>query len=183
MRVEPAGGDILGELLERAAGARAFRDPADQETLHVLEDFESRPSDLPLSATSALVQVQRVLLNRAREVVDSAALEGGGPDDWRRPAVSNLQLELQVRDEHVFVPEVDLVHHVDVADLQDPGFHRLHDVPGQGHFHDDRRVRTTGNLHFALPRAYRLDEDEVGAHRVQDPHRIERGQGQAAGVT
>src|SRR5206468_1503800 len=83
-----------------------------------------------------------------------------------RPAVSSLQLELQVRDEDVLVAQVDLVHHVDVPDLQDSGLHRLHDIAGQGHFHDDRRVRTTRDLHFALPRADRLDEDEVGAHRV-----------------
>src|SRR5437899_1445508 len=157
MRLDPPSGHILGELVERAAGARPFRDPADQETLHILEDLEARPSDLPLVATPALVQVRCVFLNRAREVVDSAALEGGGPDDRRRPAVSGLQLELQVRDEHVLVPEVDLVHDVDVADLEDPGLHRLHDIPGEGHFHDDRGVRTTRNLHLALPRAEGLD--------------------------
>src|SRR5207245_5287185 len=115
------GRNILGEILERPAGARPLRDPADQETLHVLEDLEPRPGDLPLAATSALVQVQRVLLNGAREVVDSAALEGGGPDDRRPPAVSSLQLELQVRDEDVLVAQVDLVHHVDVPDLPDSG--------------------------------------------------------------
>src|SRR2546428_7357732 len=182
VRVEPAGRDILGELLEHPAGARPIRDSADQKTLHILEDLEPRPGDLPLAATSALVQVQRVLLNGAREVIDSAAFEGGGPDDRRRPAVSSLQLELQVRDEDVFVAQVDLVHHVDVSDLQDSGLHRLHDIAGQRHFHDDRRVRTTRDLHFALPRADRLDEDEVGAHRVQHAHRIDRAQGQTAGV-
>src|SRR5207245_8923659 len=103
VRVEPAGRDILGELLERPAGARPLRDPADQETLHVLEDLQPRPRDLPLAATSALVQARCVLLNGAREVIDAAPFEGGGPDDRRRPAVSSLQLELQVRDEDVFV--------------------------------------------------------------------------------
>src|SRR2546425_1091516 len=169
MRLDPPSGDILGELVERAAGARPFRDPADQETLHILEDLEARPSDLPLVATPALVQVRCVFLNRARKVVDSAALEGGGPDDWRRPAVSGLQLELQVRDEHVLVPEVDLVHDVDVADLEDPGLHRLHDIPGEGHFHDDRGVRTTRNLHLALPRAGRPGHpDDRRAARVRE---------------
>src|SRR5439155_12327382 len=110
MRVDSPSGDILGKLVERAAGARPFRDSVDQETLHVLENLEPRPSDLPLVAPSALVQVECVLVNRAREVVDPATLEGGGPDDRRRPAVSSLQLELQVRDGHALVPDVDLVH-------------------------------------------------------------------------
>src|SRR2546427_13064498 len=108
MRVDPPSGDILGELVERTAGARPFRDTADQETLHILEDLEACPSDLPLVATPALVQVRCVLLERAREVVDSAALEGGGPGDRGRPAASSLKLALQVRDRPVPVPEGDL---------------------------------------------------------------------------
>src|SRR2546426_4721587 len=123
-----------------------------------------------------------MLLNRSRKVVDSAALEGGGPDNRRRPPVPGHQLELQVRDQHVLVPEVDLVHDVDVADLQDSGLHRLHDIACQGHLHDHRRVRTTRNLDLALPRPDRLDEDEARAHRVEDPHCIEGRQGQAAGM-
>ena len=41
-------------------------------------------------------------------------------------------------------------------------------------------MRTTGDLHLSLPCADRLDEDEVGAHCIEDSYRIERRQGKTA---
>ena len=63
-----------------------------------------------------------------------------------------------------------VIHLVDrdhVGDLHDPGLQRLHRVARAGHEHEQDGVRDPRHLDLALPRADRLDEDDVLAGRVE----------------
>src|SRR5205807_9697289 len=116
---------ILRERVKRTAHPRTTRNPSGEEALCVLEDLKSGPGHLPLCPESGLVEIGCMPVEGVRKFVDAATFRRGGPDHRRNPAVSGRELELQIRDEHVFAPEVRLVHDIHVADLEDPGLHCL----------------------------------------------------------
>jgi hypothetical protein len=77
---------------------------------------------------------------------------------------------------------IELVDRDHVRDLHDPGLERLHGVPGAGHEHEQDRVGDPDDLDLALPRADRLEEDEVLAGGVEEEQRLERRLGEPAQV-
>ena len=66
---------------------------------------------------------------------------------------------------------VALVDDDDVRHLEQPGLDRLDLVAHLGCLEDDRRVGGRGDLHLALARAHRLEEDDV------EPGGVEHGRG------
>ena len=60
-----------------------------------------------------------------------------------------------------------LVDHEQVADLHEPGLHRLDAVARLGHQHHRRRVGGLRHLELALPDAHGLDQDAREAGRVE----------------
>jgi len=75
---------------------------------------------------------------------------------------------------------VGLVDDEDVGDLQDAGLDRLHIVPQSGRLHDQGGLRLMGDIHFALARADRLDENGVEAGGIQRADGVGGGAGQPA---
>ena len=119
-----------------------------------------------------------------QQLGDVLARQRLGQQD-RRPA-----LGLGERDDRAHLVQHRLrggvIHLVDrdhVRDLHDPGLQRLHRVARAGHEHEDDGVRDAGHLDLALPRADRLDEDDVLAGGVEQKHGLQRRLGEAAEVT
>ena len=76
-----------------------------------------------------------------------------------------------------------MVHLVDrdhVRDLHDPRLERLDGVTGARHEHEQDDVGDADHLDLALPRADRLEEDEVLARGVDQQERLQRRLGQPA---
>ena len=75
---------------------------------------------------------------------------------------------------------VGLVDDEDIGDLQDARLDRLDVVAHAGHRHDDHRLRRAHDLDLGLPRADRLDDDDVEASGVERAHGVAGGGGQPA---
>ena len=77
---------------------------------------------------------------------------------------------------------IGLVDHEHVGDLHQAGLVRLHAVAPARIDDDDGGVGLAGDLDLDLPDSDRLDEDQVAADRVEQPHRLGRGEREATEV-
>ena len=180
MRIHRPVDDPPREGLEPLARGRQVANLSGEEPSRVLEDLLPRPGELPRPQEPGRLEEIPVPKEGVRELGQPQALRGRRLQDGRRPAVPGRDLEGEVRDEGLRVPEIDLVHDVHVPDLEDPRLQDLDRVPREGHLDDDRRVGAARDLDLALPRADRLHEDEVHAHRVEDRDGLERREGETS---
>ena len=100
-------------------------------------------------------------------------LQHQGPPFAARVGVKR-EVSFHCRHEPIGPVAVRLVHDEDVRDLHDARLERLHLVARAGDERDDRHVRGANDVHFVLPDADRLDDDDVRPRRVEHERRVTR---------
>src|SRR5579864_2049081 len=146
------------------------------------EDLAGEVARSPLGELSRRLEVRAVRLDLLPELGDVLAARRLGEHDRRPPLAVLVQREdgthlVQHRLRRRMIQLVDRDH---VGDLHDPRLQRLHGVAGAGHEHERDGVGDADHLHLALPRAHRLEEDDVLAGGVEDEQRLQRRLGEAA---
>ena len=123
-----------------------------------------------------------MLLDLLPERLDVLAAHGLGEDDRRIPAVPVPELEDRAHlvEHRLRGGAVHLVDRDHVGDLHDPGLQRLHRVARAGHEHEQDGVGDPDHLDLALPRADRLEQDDVLSGRVEHEQRLQRRLREAA---
>src|SRR5438874_1358230 len=175
----PQLGVVRHRLLEVAARpARSDR-----------EDLAREIGSAPLLELPALLEKGAVLLDllpQLRHVLPAHRL---GEDDRRIPLAAPLPMRTTEREDRAHLVQHRLgswvVHLVDrdhVRDLHDPRLQRLHRVARARHEHEEDGVDDPDHLDLALPRADRLEEDDVLAGRVEHEQRLQRRLGEPAEV-
>src|SRR4051812_28532086 len=173
----PQLGIVRHRLLEVAArSARSDR-----------EDLARKVRPPPLLELPALLEKGAVLLDLLPQLRHVLAAHRLGEDDRRIPLVAPLPMRTTEREDRAHLVQHRLgsrvVHLVDrdhVRDLHDPRLQRLHRVAGSGHEDEEDGVSDPDHLDLALPRADRLEEDDVLAGRVEHEQCLQRSLGETA---
>ena len=99
------------------------------------------------------------------------------PAEWAPPktvSAPERDHQLEIAHRRVGAFAIGLVDREHVGALENPGLDRLHVVAHAGRHHDQRGVRGARDLELVLPDADRLDENDVGAPRVEHAHDVAR---------
>ena len=107
-------------------------------------------------------------VERGGQGIDALVLVGFGHEHrdlplGRRPQLQHrLQLGLHAQRSLA----IGFVHHEDVRDLEQSGFHHLHRVSGLRHQHDDDRARELHDVELGLADPDGFDQDSILAEGV-----------------
>ena len=123
-----------------------------------------------------------VLLHLRPELRHVLAAHRLGQDDRRPPRALAVEREdrADLVQHRLGGRVIHLVDRDHVGNLHDPRLQRLHRVAGAGHQHEQDGVGDPDHLDLALPRADRLEQDELLAGRVQQERGLQRRLGEPA---
>ena len=76
--------------------------------------------------------------------------------------------------------EIGLVDREHIGAFENPRLDRLHVVAHAGRHHHQRGVRGSRDFELVLPDPDRLDQNHVGAPRIEHAHHVTRGSRQSA---
>jgi hypothetical protein len=134
---------------------------------------------LPVGVVRAMGAVG---LDRLDQLVHPAIVMGLGHQDRHLPRGigAKLQHGLQLRLHAHGAFAVGFVHHEDVRDLEQPGFHHLHRISGLRHQDDDDGLRELHDVELGLSDADGLDDDSILPEGVEEMGHLPGGAGEPA---
>src|SRR5436190_2542137 len=153
------------------------------------EDLTREIRPAPLLELSALLEERTMLLDLLPQLGHVLAAHGLRQHDRRVPVPAPLLMRVTEGEDRAHLAEhrlrAGVIHLVDrdhVRDLHDPRLQRLHRVARAGHEDEEDGVDDPDHLDLALPRADRLEEDDVLAGGVEHEERLQRRLGEPAEV-
>src|SRR5947208_6250699 len=153
------------------------------------EDLAREIRAAPLLELPALLEERTMLLDLLPQLGHVLAAHGLRQHDRRAPLAAPSLMRSTEGEDRAHLAEhrlragvIHLVDRAHVGDLHDPCLQRLHRVARAGHEHEKDGVGDPDHLDLALPRADRLEKDDVLAGCVEHEQRLQRRLGQPAEV-
>ena len=141
------------------------------------------PRGRSCAARAASSATRPAVLPRALAAPDCSARDRrhDAPLDARRGGTrTHAEHQLDLGAQAVRTGPVGLVHREDVGDLHQTRLERLDRVARFGHEDHEARIRRARDIQLALADADGLDEDAIGAERIEHVAHLARGGGETA---